>query len=341
MNRYVAQAGRVIPQLAMYLTLLAMLAAPLVTLADSGRDVTATQGPGNTSSPWSVSINGTPIVSGTVTISGTPYVIISGTPFVQGTVTSNQGAPAPTSSAWPVQVIGTPIVSVNGTPTVLIQGTPWVQVSGTPPVNLMQVGGSNLVLGQASMASSIPVAPASNYTPPAPTGTATVVQAPGSTATVAQGAPGSTSSPWPVVSSPTGTASVTITNTTASPVPVGPGANVTVFATPTTITATSTASVELTTSVPHGVFIVNNGATPVYIGDSAVVSGATAASHGGFMLAANGGSVTLSPLQGFTGPIYAITASGSTVVAVWPWLHRPVEWASTHARRVFMGGYWR
>ena len=68
-----------------------------------------------------------------------------------------------------------------------------------------------------------------------------------------------------------------------------------------------------------GFIITNNGGTNCYIGNENVVEGSAAAANGGLLLTANGGSLTMSQVDGYTGEIHAVTAAGSTVVAVLEW----------------------
>lgn len=69
----------------------------------------------------------------------------------------------------------------------------------------------------------------------------------------------------------------------------------------------------------HGFIICNNGTFPCYIGfTSGVTSGSIAEAGGGFLLSANGGMYTDTPTS-WTGVVYAICPTGTTVVAVQEW----------------------
>lgn len=68
-----------------------------------------------------------------------------------------------------------------------------------------------------------------------------------------------------------------------------------------------------------GILLVNNGAADCYIGMSAdVVSGSVAAAKGGALLKP-GGAFSLSTGDGYTGELHAITAAGTTILAVMEW----------------------
>jgi hypothetical protein len=90
---------------------------------------------------------------------------------------------------------------------------------------------------------------------------------------------------------------------------------------PKTVSVGTTA-VKLLDAYPErlGFLVVNNGSTDVYLGVStSVVSGASADPNGGFLLVANGGSFSMDQVLGWTGAVYAITAAGTSVVAVFEW----------------------
>jgi hypothetical protein len=79
-----------------------------------------------------------------------------------------------------------------------------------------------------------------------------------------------------------------------------------------TATVATTRAVLVTTGSSGGVLVQNNGATPVFLGGSAVTADATAT--GGVSVAA-GASVTVPTVGGMKADLYAVVASGTAAVA--------------------------
>lgn len=128
------------------------------------------------------------------------------------------------------------------------------------------------------------------------------------------------STPTPVLIETWGPDGMTLTPiSTANPLPVSSESTPPVSATQATVTVDTTAGgIELKTAAEASllyVILVNNGATDCYVSLSGtVVSGAAAIANGGLILKSGGGFFIIpspGPLS-----IKAITASGSTVVAV-------------------------
>lgn len=68
----------------------------------------------------------------------------------------------------------------------------------------------------------------------------------------------------------------------------------------------------------RGFLIANDGSTKAYLGAVTVTEGSAASATGGLPLAA-GQALGSDQMDGFTGAIYGVTASGTTVVGVWEW----------------------
>ena len=179
--------------------------------------ITANQG----TSPWVVSLTSTTI-TGTVAVtqSTSPWVVsltsttITGTVTVAGNLTHNNAAPAANnigvlpavaSTAAPTYTTGDQVLlstDLSGNLRVVIDGTVTEQ-----NVNLNQVGGSAIAIGQAAMAASLPVVIASNQSSIPVTLTSTTITG---TVAVTQ-----SSSPWvvsgTVTTTPPANASTNIT----------------------------------------------------------------------------------------------------------------------------------
>ena len=70
----------------------------------------------------------------------------------------------------------------------------------------------------------------------------------------------------------------------------------------------------------NGLFLVNNGSIPVWLGFSgAVTPGTSASDTGGWLLRENGGAWGLQPSDAYVGPVYGVVTAGSSVVAVAQW----------------------
>jgi len=111
-----------------------------------------------------VTISGTPAVSGTVTAnagSGTFAVSAATLPLPTGastetTLSSLNGKVTACDTAH-VTISGAIPAGANTIGAVTVSGTPSVSLSGTSAVNVSQVGGSGITLGQALAAASLPV----------------------------------------------------------------------------------------------------------------------------------------------------------------------------------------
>lgn len=89
-----------------------------------------------------------------------------------------------------------------------------------------------------------------------------------------------------------------------------------------TVEISTTAELILATNTDRiGGIITNNGDTiDLYIGfNSSVVAGTIESANGGIRITPGGSSFNLSQLSGYTGPLWGITSTGSTIVSVVEW----------------------
>lgn len=122
----------------------------------------------------------------------------SGSLVVSGTVTANQGTPNTAANGWPVKLTdGTSVTGVTAASTAAVATQPAAvvafspnsplptgsntvgavtQASGPWTMNLTEVGGAAIALGQTTMAASLPVTIASNQSAVPVSGTLAVTQ---------------------------------------------------------------------------------------------------------------------------------------------------------------------
>lgn len=95
--------------------------------------------------------------------------------------------------------------------------------------------------------------------------------------------------------------------------PVATGTNKTVKVT------NSATLVQAANANRRGLLVVNNGATDCYVGFAAtMVEGSSTAATGGALVSSKG-SLTFNMSDGYTGPVYGITAAGDTILAALEW----------------------
>jgi hypothetical protein len=82
---------------------------------------------------------------------------------------------------------------------------------------------------------------------------------------------------------------------------------------------TSASLIVAANSARNGLILANNGAVDCYVGGTpGVTPGHTASVTGGLLMKA-GGTLSLSIVDGYTGPVYGVTAADTTVVAGMEW----------------------